>query len=135
MVDPSIATAALGCSPNELMLDIKTFGLLFENLVNRDLQVYVNSIGGHLKHYRDRFGLECDNVIHFHNGKYALVETKLGGNRIKEAEKHLLHLKNLIETKEPRLKSPAFLMIITGTDMAYTTENGVLVVPIGCLKY
>ncbi|MCL2661914.1 MAG: DUF4143 domain-containing protein [Oscillospiraceae bacterium] len=134
MVDPSIATAALGCSPKELMLDIKTFGLLFENLVNRDLQVYVNSIGGHLKHYRDRFGLECDNVIHFHNGKYALVEAKLGGNRIKEAEKHLLSLKNLIETKESRLGSPAFLMVITGTDLAYTTENGVLVVPIGCLR-
>jgi predicted AAA+ superfamily ATPase len=133
MTDPSLAVAALGCSPKELMLDIKTFGLLFENLVNRDLGVYVNSIGGSLKHYRDRFGLECDNVIHFRNGKYALAETKLGGARIKEAEEHLITLKKLIVQNEPNLGVPEFLMIITGTDMAYTTENGVLVVPIGCL--
>ena len=134
MTDPSIAAAALGCSPKDLMLDIKTFGLLFENLVNRDLKVYLNSIGGDLKHYRDRFGLECDNVIHFHDGKYALVEIKLGGTRIKEAEENLITLKNLILKNETRLGEPAFLMIITGTDMAYTTERGVLVVPIGCLK-
>lgn len=80
MIDPSLATAVLECSPKELMMDIKTFGLLFENLVNRDLSVYVSSIGGNLKHYRDRFGLECDNVIHFNNGKYALVEVKLRWN-------------------------------------------------------
>ena len=134
MADPSLAVAALRCSPKELMLDIKTFGLLFENLVNRDLSVYVNSIGGNLKHYRDRFGLECDNVIQFHNGKYALVEIKLGGARIKEAEEHLITLKELIVKNEPNLAPPEFLMIITGTEMAYETENGVFVVPIGCLK-
>ena len=134
MADPSLATAALGCSPKELMLDIKTFGLLFENLVNRDLSVYVNSIGGNLKHYRDRFGLECDNVIQFYSGKYALVEIKLGGAKIKEAEEHLLTLKKLISDNEPNLAPPEFLMIITGTDMAYTTESGVLIVPAGCLK-
>ena len=72
-------------APKELMLDIKTFGLLFENLVNRDLSIYANSIGGSLKHYRDRFGLECDNVIHFRNSKYILVEVKLSGAKIKEA--------------------------------------------------
>jgi predicted AAA+ superfamily ATPase len=135
MVDPSLAVAALGCTPHELMLDAKTFGLLFENLVNRDLSVYVNSIGGSLKHYRDRFGLECDNTIHFHNGKYALVEVKLGGSRIKEAEEHLLKLRQLVIENEPKLGAPEFLMIITGTDLAYKTENGVLVVPIGCLKH
>ena len=134
MVDPSLAVAALGCSPEELMLDIKTFGLLFENLVSRDLSVYVNSIGGHLNHYRDRFGLECDNVIHFDNGKYALVEVKLGGSKVKEAEEHLIELKNLIIQNEPKLGAPEFLMVITGTDLAYSTESGVLVVPIGCLK-
>ena len=134
MVDPSLATAALGCSPEELMLDIKTFGLLFENLVTRDLGVYANAIGGRLNHYRDRFGLECDIVIHFANGRYALVEAKLGTSRIDEAEEHLITLKNLIVENEPRLGAPEFLMIITGTDMAYTTKNDVLIVPIGCLK-
>lgn len=134
MIDPSLAVAALGVSPKELMLDIRTFGLLFENLVNRDLSVYVNSIGGSLKHYRDRYALECDNVLHFNDGRYALVETKLGGTRVDEAEKHLLELKTLIEDKNPKIGKPEFLMVITGTDMAYTTSNGVLVVPIGCLK-
>jgi predicted AAA+ superfamily ATPase len=133
-VDPSLAVAALGCSPKELMFDPNTYGLLFENLVSRDLSVYVNSIGGRLNHYRDRFGLECDNVIHFNDGRYALVEVKLSGEFIKEAEKHLLELESLIIEKEPRIGKPEFLMVITGTDMAYTTENGILVVPIGCLK-
>lgn len=134
MIDPSLAVAALGVSPKELMLDIRTFGLLFENLVNRDLSVYANSIGGTLKHYRDRYALECDNVLHFSDGRYALIETKLGGTRINEAEKHLLELKKLIETNNAKIGKPEFLMVITGTDMAYTTSNGILVVPIGCLK-
>ena len=134
MIDPSLAVAALDCSPKEIMLDIRTYGLLFENLVNRDLSVYVNAIGGTLKHYRDRYNLECDNIIHFDNGKYALVETKLGGTRIKEAEEHLLTLKKLILENQPKIGEPEFLMIITGTDMAYTTENGIMIVPIGCLK-
>lgn len=134
MIDPSLAVAALGCSPKEIMLDIRTYGLLFENLVNRDLSVYVNSIGGTLKHYRDRYNLECDNVIHFDDGRYALVETKLGGTRIKEAEEHLLELKKIILENQPKIGEPAFMMIITGTDMAYTTESGIMVVPIGCLK-
>lgn len=134
MIDPSLAVAALGCSPKELMLDIRTYGLLFENLVNRDLSVYVNSIDGTLRHYRDRYNLECDNIIHFENGKYALVEVKLGGTKIKEAESHLLTLQNLIIQNQPKLGKPEFLMIITGTEMAYNTENGVMVVPIGCLK-
>ena len=134
MIDPSLTVAALGCSPKDIMLDIRTFGLLFENLVNRDLSVYVNDIGGSLKHYRDRYKLECDNVVHFDDGRYALIETKLGGTKIKEAEEHLLTLKYLILKNAPNIGKPQFLMVITGTDMAYTTENGVLVVPIGCLK-
>ena len=134
MIDPSLAVAALGCSPKEIMLDIKTYGLLFENLVNRDLSVYANSIGGTLNHYRDRYNLECDNVIHFEDGRYALVEVKLGGTKIKEAEEHLITLKNLILENEPRIGAPAFMMIITGTEMAYNMDSGVMVVPIGCLK-
>jgi len=134
LIDPSFAVAVLGASVNDIMLDIRTFGLLFENLVNRDLSVYVNSLGGSLKHYRDRYDLECDNIIHLEDGRYALVEVKLGGTRIKEAEEHLLTLKNLILQNEPKLGNPEFLMVITGTDMAYTTENDVLIVPIGCLK-
>ena len=134
MSNHSLEVEALGCSPKELMLDIRTYGLLFENLVNRDLSVYVNSIDGILRHYRDRYNLECDNIIHFENGKYALVEVKLGGTKIKEAESHLLTLQNLIIQNQPKLGKPEFLMVITGTDMAYTTEKGVMVVPIGCLK-
>ena len=133
-VDPSLAVAALGCSKKELMLDINTFGLLFENLVNRDLSVYVSKIGGTLSHYRDRYGLECDNIIHFEDGSYALVEIKLSGSRIKEGESHLLELKKLIDESDDIKIKPNLLMIITGTDMAYVTENDILVVPIGCLK-
>ena len=133
-VDPSLAVAALGCTPKDIMYDVNTFGLLFENLVDRDLSVYVNSLSGTLKHYRDRYGLECDHVIHFNNGKYALIETKLSGDRIKEAVSHLKTLKNLILEHEPKLGKPEFMMVITGTEMAYTEEDGILVVPIGCLK-
>ncbi len=135
MVDPSIAVAALGASPKDIMLDVNTFGLLFENLVDRDLSVYVNSIGGYSQHYRDRYGLECDSVLHLNDGRYGLVEVKLGGiEHIKEGEKHLLELKALIEENK-KMKKPEFLMIITGfTDIAYTTNNGVMIVPIGCLK-
>ncbi len=134
LVDPSLATALLGMSPKDLMLDPNTYGLLFENLVDRDLSVYINSIGGTLNHYRDRYGLECDEVAHFDNGKYCLIETKIGSEKsIEEAEKHLLELENLIKVNG-RLRKPEFLMIITNTKMAYTTKNGILVVPIGCLK-
>lgn len=133
LIDPSLAVAALGCSYNELLLDVNTLGLLFENLVNRDLSIYAGSDGGTLNHYRDRYGLECDNVIHFKNGKYALVEVKLSKEKIEEAEEHLLKLKDLI-SQNPKLKEPTFMMVITATKTAYKTENGILVVPIGCLK-
>ena len=133
-VDPSLAVAALGCTEKELIYDPNTFGLLFENLVNRDLSVYASVNGGYINHYRDRYGLECDNVVRFDDGRYILVEIKLGGSHIKEAEKHLLELNKLInDAKEVKTK-PSLLMIITGTDMAYTLESGVLVIPIGLLK-
>ena len=133
MIDPSIATAALECSPEELMMDFNTYGLLFENLVARDLSIYVNAIGGYLNHYRDRFGLECDLVIHLNNGKYALAEVKLSGDEIPVAEQHLLELKKLIEGNK-RLREPDFMMIVTATDLAYTTDSGIHIVPLGCLK-
>ena len=135
MTDPSLAVAALGASPKDIMLDVNTFGLLFENLVDRDISVYVNSIGGYSQHYRDRFGLECDCVVHLNDGRYGLIEAKLGGTEhIKEGEEHLLELKKLIDSNE-KMRKPEFLMVITGfTEISYTTKNGVMIVPIGCLK-
>lgn len=136
-VDPSIATAALECSPEELALDPKTFGFIFENLVNRDLSVYVSKIGGYVRHYRDRQNLECDHVIHFHNGKYGLVQTKLGTYGIDDGIAKLREMRDLIKEKNKEkktVKEPDFLMVIAGIDTAFTTEDGILVVPIGCLK-
>jgi hypothetical protein len=131
-VDPSIACAALLCSPKDLALDPISFGLLFENLVDRDLNIYAAGIGGFLRHYRDRYGLECDQVIHFDNGEYALIQTKLGTKKIKDAAEKLVELREKIRTNKK--KEPKFLMVVTGSDIAYTTKEGVLIVPIGCLK-
>ena len=141
-VDPSIACAALECSPEELALDPHTFGFMFENLVARDLSVYIDKIGGYLRHYRDRFDLECDHVIHFDNGKYGLVQTKLGYSGVEDACNKLKEMNNLIKEKNKELemkkkktmREPDFLMVVYGGDMAYTTNDGILVVPIGCLK-
>jgi hypothetical protein len=136
-VDPSIAVAALECSPDDLIHDPKTFGFIFENLVYRDLSVYVNNIGGHVRHYRDRQGLECDHVIHFHNGKHGLVQTKLGTYGIDDGIEKLREMRDLIKEKNKEkmiIKEPEFLMVITGTDTAFTTKDGIFIVPIGCLK-
>jgi len=132
LVDSSIACAALQCSPDELAMDPLSFGLLFENLVDRDLRVYANSLGGYLRHYRDRYGLECDQVIHFANGEYALIQTKLGTKKIKQATEKLIELRDKIRSHDK--KEPKFLMVVTGSDIAYTTKEGVLIVPIGCLR-
>lgn len=132
LVDSSIACAALQCSPKELALDPISFGLLFENLVDRDLKIYAGSMGGFLRHYRDRYGLECDQVIHFDNGEYALIQTKLGTKKVKEATEKLIELRDKIKANNK--KEPKFLMVVTGGDTAYTTKEGVLIVPIGCLK-
>ena len=132
LVDSSIACASLQCSPKELALDPISFGLLFENLVGRDLKIYANSVGGFLRHYRDRYGLECDQVIHFDNGEYALIQTKLGTKKIKEATEKLIELRDKIRANNK--KEPKFLMVVTGSDIAYTTKEGVLIVPVGCLK-
>ena len=138
-VDPSIAVAALGASPETLELDLNTFGFIFECLCFRDLRAYSLAIGGHLSYYHDRYGLEADAVLHLENGKYALIECKLGSREIEDGAKHLLEIKRLILEKNQQqnqtsIKEPDLLMVITGGEMAYTREDGVKVVPIGCLR-
>ena len=133
-IDPSIAAAALGIGPNDLINDLKTFGFLFETLCIRDLRVFADSINGKVYHYRDKDGQECDAVIHLRNGQYGLVEIKLGGEKlIEEAAKSLKSMEAKIDTD--KMNTPSFMMILTGTgDYAYCRQDGVLVVPIGCLK-
>lgn len=133
--DPSIATAALGLGPNDLVNDLNTFGLIFETLCVRDLRVYADAIGGTVFHYRDKNGLECDAVIHLRNGKYGLVEIKLGGDKlIEEGAKTLTALADKIDTT--KMKIPSFKMVLTGVGQYafQRPQDGVYVVPIGCLK-
>lgn len=133
-VDPSIAVASLGLGPNDLINDIKTLGLIFESLCIRDLRVYAEANNGKVYHYRDSSDLECDAVIHLRNGSYGLVEIKLGGdNLIQEGAENLIKLKNKIDTEI--MNNPSFMMILTATgNYAYKREDGVFVIPIGCLK-
>lgn len=133
-VDPSIAVAAIGVGPNDLIADLKTFGFLFETLCVRDLRVFADALNGEVYHYRDKNGLECDAVIHLRNGSYGLVEIKLGGDKlIEEGAESLKSLRDKIDPE--KMKKPAFLMVLTGLgDYAYRREDGVYVVPIGCLK-
>lgn len=132
-VDPSIATAALGVDPGDLMNDLKTFGLLFETLCVRDLRVYSQPLGGTVYHYRDKNGLECDAVVHLPNGSYGLIEIKLGGDRlIEEGAASLLRLASKIDTN--KMNSPSFLMVLTAVgSFAYKRKDNVLVVPISTL--
>lgn len=133
--DPSIATAALGLGPDDLINDLNTFGLIFETLCVRDLRVYTDAIGGTVYHYRDKNGLECDAVIHLKNGKYGLIEMKLGGEKlINEGANNLVRLAEKIDTT--KMCKPSFLMVLTGVGQyAYQRpSDGVLVVPIGSLK-
>lgn len=134
-IDPSIATAALGLGPDDLINDLNTFGLLFETLCVRDLRVYADALGGTVYHYRDKSNLECDAVVLLENDSYGLIEIKLGGDTlIKEGAENLQLLANKLDTT--KMKKPSFLMVLTGVgDYAYKRpEDGVLVVPIGCLK-
>jgi hypothetical protein len=133
-VDPSVACAALGLGPNDLVNDLNTFGLFFECLCVRDLRVYAQAIDGNVYHFRDKTGLECDAVVHLRNGYYGLIEVKLGGdNLIAEGAKNLLELSRRIDTE--RMKAPSFMMVLTAVgDMPYRRTDNVLVVPIGCLK-
>lgn len=132
--DPSIAAAALGIGPDDLIADLKTFGLIFETLCVRDLRVYSQPLNGEAYHYRDKSGLECDVVIHLRNGAYGLVEIKLGGeSAINHAVATLTALADKID--DSKMGKPAFLMVLTAVgDFAYRRADGIWVVPVGCLK-
>ncbi len=131
-VDPSIAVAALGIGPSDLLNDLNTMGLLFESMCIRDLRVYAESLEGKVYHYRDKSGLECDAIVHLRNGSYGLIEVKLGGSEIETAARNLLALSAKIDPA--RMKAASFMMILTGTGYAYKREDGVYVVPLACLK-
>lgn len=133
-VDPSIATAILDANPNDLMSDLNTFGLLFENLVLRDLKIYTQSLEGNVYNYRDKSGLEADAVIHLNDGRWCLIEIKLGGEKlINEGALTLKTLKEKID--QVKMSKPEFLAVITASDsFAYKRADGVYVIPIACLK-
>ncbi len=133
-VDPSIATSSLGIGPSDLLNDLSTFGFIFETLCARDLRVYAASIDGEVYRYRDKSGLECDGVIHLRNGKYALVEFKLGGQEsIDRACESLKKVERSIDTD--KMKEPSFKMVLVANEpYAYKREDGIYIVPIACLK-
>lgn len=133
-VDPSIGTAILGLGPNDLINDLNTMGLMFESLCIRDLRVYADALNGQVFHFRDKYGLECDAVMHLRDGRYGLIEIKLGGDRlIEEGAKNLKDLAAKIDTD--KMKHPSFLMVLTAVGKyAYRRKDGVYVVPIGCLR-
>lgn len=132
--DPSIGTASLGIGPNDLVNDLRTMGFFFENLCVRDLRIYADALDGKVYHYRDSLGLECDTVIHLRNGQYGLAEIKLGSETgIAEGAENLKKLEKKIDTQ--RMSAPAFKMIVVGrTNYAYRRDDGIDIVPIGCLR-
>ena len=131
-VDPSIAAIALGAGTKELLSDMETFGFFFESMVTRDLRIYLEAINGTVFHYRDNTELEVDCILKLDDGRWAAVEVKVGGNKIDEAAANLLKLRDRIDTDH--MKEPSFLMVIYGGNFAYRREDGIYVVPIGCLK-
>ncbi|MDD4096320.1 MAG: DUF4143 domain-containing protein [Oscillospiraceae bacterium] len=138
-VDPSIAVAALGLTPEALQMDLKTFGFIFESLCIRDLKIYSHALGGRISYYHDRYGLEADAVLHLDDGRYALIEIKLGSAEIEEGAQHLLQLKELVKgtienDRKSTLREPDMLIVITGGEMAYERSDGIKIIPIGCLK-
>lgn len=137
-VDPSIAVAALGGSPEYYDTDLQAFGFIFECLCIRDLRVYSSSFGGEMSYYNDRYGLEADGVLHLDDGRYALLEFKLGGRGIDEGAKHLCQLEKLIEEHNAvspvPLRKPDLKMVVTGTEYGYLRPDGVYVIPVGCLR-
>lgn len=138
-VDPSIVVAALGLTPEALMTQFKTFGFIFEQMCARDLRAYTPGFGHHLSYYRDRYGLEADLVLHLDDGRYALIECKLGSREIDDGARHLLEIKRLVgeankkECQVP-LREPDLLIVLTGGSFAYTRPDGVKVIPLACLK-
>lgn len=133
-VDPSIAVAALGIGPNDLLNDLNTFGFLFETMCVRDLRIFADVMNGCVYHYRDKTGLECDAVIHLRNGDYGLIEIKLGGEiAIEQGAATLKKLRDRIDTE--KMKEPSFLMVLTATGKyAFQRPDGVYIVPLGCLR-
>ena len=138
-IDPSIAVASLGLTPAYLEMDLKTFGFIFECMSIRDLKVYSQAIGGKVSYYHDRYGLEADAVLHIEDGRYALIEFKLGSKEIEEGACHILKIQELVrkynktENQVP-LREPDLLIVITGGNMAYTRDDGVKIIPLACLK-
>lgn len=139
LIDPSIAVAALGLSPEYFNTDFKTLGFLFESLCLRDLKIYSSAFDGYVSYYHDRYGLEADCVLHLNDGRYALIEFKLGSSEINQASEHLSKIENLIKKyneneKQNPIRIPDLKIIITATKYGYKLDNGVFVIPIGCLK-
>ena len=132
-VDPSIATAVMHADAESILEDFEYFGFLFESLVTRDLRVYTQVLGGDVFHYRDKDNLEADLIIRLHDGRWAAVEVKLGSREIDDAAKHLNHLRQKVDTS--KVGEPSFLMVVTGGQFAYRRNDGILVVPIGCLRH
>jgi predicted AAA+ superfamily ATPase len=138
-VDPSIAVAALGLTPEALQMDLKTFGFIFESMCIRDLKAYSQALGSSISYYHDRYNLEADAVLHLADGRYALIEFKLGGKDIEKGAAHLLEIQRLVKEynraeKQVRLREPDLLMVITGGPIAYSRPDGVKVVPLACLR-
>ncbi len=138
-VDPSIAVAAMGLTPEALMVQLNTFGFIFEQMCIRDLKAYTLDVDSHLSYYHDRYGLEADWVLHLGDGRYALIECKLGSREIEAGAKHLVELKRLIhehnkEEKQMPIREPDLMIVLTGGKMAYTRADGVKIIPLGCLK-
>lgn len=131
-IDPSIATAVLRTTPDGLLQDFNTFGLLFESLCIRDLRVYAQAIDGEVFHYRDNSGLEADAIVHLKDGRWGAIEVKMGSKEIEIAAENLKKLKDKINLD--KMKEPSFLMVLTGTNLAYRRDDGVFIIPVGCLK-
>ena len=139
LVDPSIAVAALGLNPDYFNADFKTLGFLFESLCIRDLKIYSSGMNGELSYYHDRYGLEADAVLHLKDGRYALIEFKLGSKEIDMGAKHLCEIEKLVSEynkreKQVPLRLPDLKLVITATEYGYKRDDGVYVIPIGCLK-
>ena len=132
-VDPSIATTVLRSTADSLLADFNTFGFLFESLCIRDLRVYAGAIDGEVFHYRDKSGLEADAIVHLKDGRWGAIEVKMGAKEIEAAAKNLKTLRDRVNTN--KMKEPSFLMVLTGTELAYRRNDGVYIVPIGCLKF
>lgn len=138
-VDPSLVVAALGVGPDYFNLDLKTFGFIFETLCIRDLKTYSGALGGKVSYYHDRYGLEADAVLHLRDGRYALIEFKLGSADIEDGAKHLLEIERLVaeyneKETQAKLRAPDLKIVITGSEYGYQRPDGVFVIPIGALR-